>query len=134
VGYSREMIASSIGGYVGAANEITLRLDFNDESYKQRFRTDYKNAMSYRRKTLSTPVKASSRSASQSRNKQKKLAPYSPNTRYQNVKKLSMSKKTSAPGKKYKSSNKKFNPQKKKKYWGSAFKKNKYNPVRKKRR
>ncbi len=133
VGYSREMIMSSLGGYVGSANEITLRLDFNDESYKQRFRADYKNAMSYRRKTLSAPVKASSKSSTLSRNKQKKLTPYSPNIRYQNVKKLSMNKKSSLPGKK-KSSNKKFSPQKKKKYKGSAFKNNKYNPVRKKKR
>jgi type IX secretion system PorP/SprF family membrane protein len=133
VGYSREMITSSLGGYVGSANEITLRLDFNDESYKQRFRADYKNAMSYRRKTLSTPVKASSKSSIQSKNKQKKLAPYSPNTRYQNVKKLSMNKKTLAPARKYKS-NKKFSPQRKKKYKGSAFKNNKYNPARKKKR
>ena len=134
VGYSREMIMSGIGGYVGSANEITLRLDFNDETYKERFRADYKSAMSYRRKTLSAPMKMSSKSPSQSRNKQKKLAPYSPNTRYQNVKKLSMNKKSTAPGKKYKSSNKKFNPKKKKKYKGSAMRNNKYNPVRKKKR
>jgi type IX secretion system PorP/SprF family membrane protein len=135
VGYSREMIMSSIGGYVGSANEITLRLDFNDETYKERFRADYKNAMSYRRKTLSTPTKMSSLSNSKkSKNTQKKLAPYSPSTRYQNVKKLSMNKKTSAPGKKFKSSNKKYSPQKRKKNRGSAFRKNKYNPVKKKKR
>jgi len=132
VGYSREMIMSSLGGFVGAANEITLRLDFNDETYKERFRADYKNAMSYRRKTMSTPAKMSSLSSSKkSRNNQKKLAPYSPSTRYQNVKKLSMNKKTSAPAKKY--SSKKFSPQKKKKYKGSAMRKNKYNPVKRKR-
>ncbi len=133
VGYSREMIMSNVGGYVGSANEITLRLDFNDESYKQRFRADYKNAMSYRRKTLSAPVKASSKSSAQSKNKQKKLTPYSPNTRYQNVKKLAMNKKSSAPSRKYKS-NKKFSPRKKKKYKGNAFKNNRYNPVKKKKR
>jgi type IX secretion system PorP/SprF family membrane protein len=135
VGYSRETIMSSIGGYVGSANEITLRLDFNDETYKERFRADYKNAMSYRRKTLSTPTKMSSLSNSKkSKNTQKKLAPYSPSTRYQNVKKLSMNKKTSAPGKKFKTNNKKFSPQKRKKNRGSAFRKNKYNPVKKKKR
>jgi type IX secretion system PorP/SprF family membrane protein len=137
VGYSREMITSSIGGFVGAANEITLRIDFNDETYKERFRADYKNAMSYRRKTLSTPVKISSQKISgQARNKQKKLTPYSPDTRYQSVKKLSMNKKTSVPGKKFKSSNskKKYSPQKRKKNRGSAFRNNKYNPVRKKKR
>ena len=40
VGYAREMIMGSVGGFVGAANEITLRLDFNDETYKERFRAD----------------------------------------------------------------------------------------------
>jgi type IX secretion system PorP/SprF family membrane protein len=135
VGYSREMITSSLGGFVGAANELTLRVDFNDETYKERFRADYKNAMSYRRKTLSTPVKMSSqkKSGKSVRNKQRKLAPYSPSTRYQNVKKLSMNKKTSS--KKYGGSkNKKFNPKKKRKYKGSAMRNNKYNPVRKKKR
>jgi hypothetical protein len=133
VGYSREIITSSYGGFVGAANEITLRLDFNDETYKERFRADYKNAMTYRRKTLNSPSKSSSLSnAKRSKNKSKKLTPYSPNTRYQNVQKLSMNKKTIAPGKKNKS-NKKFNPKKKKKYRGSAMRNNKYNPMRKKR-
>jgi type IX secretion system PorP/SprF family membrane protein len=134
VGYSREMITSSYGGFVGAANEITLRLDFNDETYKERFRADYKNAMTYRRKTLNSPAKASSLSnAKRSSNKSKKLVPYSPNTRYQNVQKLSMNKKTISSAKRYKGSTKKFNPKKKKKYKGSAFKNNRYNPVRKKR-
>jgi type IX secretion system PorP/SprF family membrane protein len=134
VGYSRETIMSSLGGFVGSANEITLRVDFNDETYKERFRADYKSAMSYRRKTLSAPVKMSSLGSSKNtRNKQKKLTPYSPNTRYQNVKKLSLNKKTSSSGKKNSKSNKKFSPSKKKKYRGSAMRKNKYNPVRKKK-
>ncbi len=133
VGYSREIITSSYGGFVGAANEITLRLDFNDETYKERFRADYKNAMTYRRKTLNSPSKASSLSnAKRSTNKSKKLTPYSPNTRYQNVQKLSMNKKTITSGKKNKA-NKKFNPKKKKKYKGSAMRNNKYNPMRRKR-
>jgi type IX secretion system PorP/SprF family membrane protein len=134
VGYSREIITSSYGGFVGAANEITLRLDFNDETYKERFQADYKNAMTYRRKTLNSPSKASSLSnAKRSSNKSKKLVPYSPNTRYQNTQKLSLNKKTMAPARKYKGSNKKFSPKKKKKYSGSAMRKNKYNPVRRKR-
>ena len=125
VGYAREMIMGSVGGFVGAANEITLRLDFNDETYKERFRADYKNAISYRRKTLSSSGKVSSQNVKQSNNKQKKLAPYSPNSRYQNVKKLSMSNKK-------KSSSRKFSPAKKK-FKGGANKKKSYNPVRKRR-
>ena len=50
VGYAREMIGSSIGGYVGSANEITLRFDFNDETYQDRFKTDYKSSKAYDRK------------------------------------------------------------------------------------
>jgi type IX secretion system PorP/SprF family membrane protein len=137
LGYSREMIMSSLGGYVGTTNEITVRYDFNDESYKERFRADYKNAMSYRRKTLSTPAKISSKTNYKtSKNKAKKLAPYSPNTRYQNTQKLSMNKKSSYSKntKRYSSRNKKFSPPKKKKRRGRAMRNNKYNPVRKKRR
>ncbi|MBL7858017.1 MAG: type IX secretion system membrane protein PorP/SprF [Cyclobacteriaceae bacterium] len=91
LGYSREMITGNIGGFVGAANEFTLRYDFNDQSYKERFRADYKSALSYRRKTLSGPIgKVGSRSPKQIQRNQKKLAPYSPNKRYQNTKKLSV--------------------------------------------
>jgi type IX secretion system PorP/SprF family membrane protein len=99
LGYSREMITGNIGGFVGAANEFTIRFDFNDQSYKERFRSDYKSAVSYRRKTLSGPTgKAGARSPKQIRKKQKKLAPFSPNKRYQNMKKLSV--KSSSPKKK----------------------------------
>ncbi|MBX2962006.1 MAG: PorP/SprF family type IX secretion system membrane protein [Cyclobacteriaceae bacterium] len=99
IGYSREMITSSIGGFVGAANEITLRFDFNDQSYQERFRSDYKNSMAYRRKTLSPAAKYSARNPKQLSSKQKKLKPYSPNNRYQSVKKLSMNQKSKAPAK-----------------------------------
>ena len=34
VGYSREMIVGNVGGFVGSANEFTVRYDFNNESYK----------------------------------------------------------------------------------------------------
>lgn len=91
LGYSREIIMGNVGGFVGAANEITLRYDFNDQSYKERFRSDYKSALSYRRKTLSGPSgRAASRNPKQIHRKQKKLAPFSPNRRYQNIKKLSV--------------------------------------------
>ncbi len=100
VGVSRESITSNVGGFVGAAYEFTLRYDFNNESYKERFHSDYKSAMAYRRKTLSGPIgKAGGRSPQQLHKKQKKIAPYSPNKRYQNIKKLSV--KSKAPGKKF---------------------------------
>jgi type IX secretion system PorP/SprF family membrane protein len=91
LGYSYEMIMGNVGGFVGGAHEFTLRFDFNDQSYKERFRSDYKSAVSYRRKTLSGPTgKSGSRNPKQIRRKQKKLAPFSPNKRYQNMKKLSV--------------------------------------------
>jgi type IX secretion system PorP/SprF family membrane protein len=103
-GYSREMILGNVGGFVGAANEITIRYDFNNESYKERFSSDYKSSMAYRRKTLSGPS-SSKRSPKQMHRKQKKLAPYSPNRRYQNIKKLSV--KTSGKKKSFNSKKKK---------------------------
>jgi type IX secretion system PorP/SprF family membrane protein len=104
-GYSRETIAGNVGGFVGSANEYTIRYDFNDESYKERFQSDYKSAMAYRRKTISSPVsKSGSRNPKQMQRRQKKIAPYSPNRRYQNMKKLGTSKTKKKPGgsKKYK--------------------------------
>lgn len=110
VGYSREMILGNVGGFVGAANELTIRYDFNNESYKERFSSDYKSAMAYRRKTLSGPSgRNNNRSPKQLHRKQKRLAPYSPNQRYQNVKKLSVKTKSSS------SKRKAFNSKKKSK-------------------
>lgn len=100
LGVSRESITNNVGGFVGAAYEFTLRYDFNNESYKERFRADYKSALAYRRKTLSAPVgKVGSRSPKQLHRKQKKIAPYSPNNRYQNIKKVGV--KSKAPAKKF---------------------------------
>jgi hypothetical protein len=112
LGYSYETIMGNVGGFVGAANEITVRYDFNNESYKERFRADYKSAVSYRRKTVGVSSNRSgNRSPKQLHRKQKKLAPYSPNNRYQNIKKLGVkstaAKKKSKPGARRKSSFKK---------------------------
>lgn len=95
LGYSREMILNNIGGFVGAANELTLRFDFNSQEYQEKFRADYKSAVSYRRKTLTTSFKRpGGNNPKKLHRAQKKLAPYSPNKRYQNIKKLSGNKKT----------------------------------------
>ncbi|RAV97786.1 PorP/SprF family type IX secretion system membrane protein [Pseudochryseolinea flava] len=97
LGYSYETIMGNVGGFVGAANEITIRFDFNDESYKERFRADYKSAVSYRRKTVgSFGASRSGKSPKQLHKRQKKLAPYSPNNRYQNIKKLGVKSKGSS--------------------------------------
>ncbi|GHN00712.1 hypothetical protein WSM22_22010 [Cytophagales bacterium WSM2-2] len=98
IGYSRENILGSVAGFVGASNEFTLRFDFNDETYKEKFKADYKNALSYRRKSLNSagPKKnAGGRSPKQLKKAQKRVAAFSPNSRYQNTKKLSGGKKTS---------------------------------------
>jgi len=89
LGYSREMIMGNVGGFVGTANEFTIRYDFNDQSYKERFRSDYKSAVSYRRKTMGSLGNKGARSPRQIHKQQKRLAPFSPNKRYQNIKKLS---------------------------------------------
>lgn len=104
VGYSHEIITGNVGGFVGAANEITLRIDFKNENYKERFRADYKSAVSYRRKTVSSSRPGVS-SPRKLHHKQKKIAPYSPNKRYQNIKKLGV--KSSSSMKKYNSPKKK---------------------------
>lgn len=88
VGYSREIIMGNVGGFVGSANEFTIRYDFNNESYKERFRSDYKTSIAYRRKTMSTSNNSASHSPKQLHRKQKKFPVYSPNKRYQNIKKL----------------------------------------------
>ena len=144
VGYSREMIMGSLGGYTGSSNEFVLRVDFADRANKKQFRADYKSAMTYRKKSVtsaslsSSKKAAGSRSPQQAHKAQKKLAPYSPSKRYQDTKKLSAGKKIS--GKTKKSASKKFSTSynkygsKKKKQGGGVFKKNKYNPVRKKKR
>jgi type IX secretion system PorP/SprF family membrane protein len=97
VGYSREMITTPVGGFVGSSNEFTLRYDFNDQNYQKKFRADYKQSLSYRRKTLSSsPVRktAGGHSPKQLARAQKRVAAFSPNSRYQNTKKLSMGKKS----------------------------------------
>ena len=86
VGYSREMILGNVGGFVGSANEFTIRYDFNNENYKDRFRADYKSSIAYRRKTLSTAGNTVAKSPKQLHRKQKKFPVYSPNKRYQNIK------------------------------------------------
>jgi hypothetical protein len=105
VGYSREMMINPVGGFVGASNEFTIRYDFSDQSYQQKFRSDYKSSISYRRKTLtSSTVKRTSggRTPKQLSKAQKRVAAFSPNKRYQNTKKLSMGKKSPVKRPKYK--------------------------------
>jgi len=99
VGYSREMLigGGGLGGFVGSSNEFTMRLDFNNQGQKVKFRDDYKNALSYRRKTLTTSASkrttAGGHTPKQLSKAQKRVSAYSPNRRYQNTSKLSHGKK-----------------------------------------
>ncbi len=116
VGYSREIITTQVGGYLGASSEFTLRYDFNDQNYQKKFRQDYKQSLSYRRKSISSsPVRktAGGRTPKQLARAQKRVAAFSPNSRYQNTKKLSMGRKSSTKRPSY---NKKRKPGKKKVY------------------
>lgn len=88
LGYTREMYFSQVQSQVGATNEFTLRLNFKEFDYRKSFSANYKSALSYRRKSMSTFK--GSRSPTQLHRQQKKLAAYSPNKRYQNVQKLSI--------------------------------------------
>lgn len=115
VGYSREMLMKNgIGGFVGSSNEITLRFDFNNQTAKVKFRDDYKNSLSYRRKTLTTSASkrttAGGRNPKQLHKAQKRVAAYSPNKRYQNTAKLSHGNKTAAKKSYNAVSNKKRKP------------------------
>jgi type IX secretion system PorP/SprF family membrane protein len=99
VGYSNEIITSPVGGFTGTSNEFTLRYDFNDQNYQKKFRQDYKQSLSYRRKGLTTASirrTPGGHTPKQLAKAQKRVAAFSPNSRYQNTKKLSMGKKVSS--------------------------------------
>lgn len=93
VGYSYEIVNNNLGSDVGASSEIAIRFDFNDKTYQERFQKDYKNALAFRRKTLSSAAKRTnvgSRSPKMAKKKQKRRLQNikSPNARYNNLKKL----------------------------------------------
>lgn len=99
VGYTRETILGSVGGYTGSSNEFVLRLDFGDRASKQQYKNDYKSALSYRKKSAgsgSARKSTGSRNPKQLHKAQKRVSAYSPNARYQNMSKLSNGKKVSS--------------------------------------
>ena len=85
IGYSHEIILGDIRSQVGSTNEFTLRFDFNEYDYKANFRTDYRNSLAYRRKTL--PIAKPVKTPAQFHKNQKKSKAYSPNKRYQQTRK-----------------------------------------------
>jgi len=92
LGYSYELVNNNIGTDLGASSEITLRYDFNNISYQDRFKSNYKNSIAFRRKTLSNNSSARKRAGVKGpkalQRRSKKLRPHSPNTRYNTGKKL----------------------------------------------
>lgn len=96
LGYSHELLFGDVARHLGSANEITIRLDFKEYSYKTNFRADYKAALAYRKKTVSA---SGARSPKQLHSRMKKLPNYSPNKRYQ----VQPAKKTYNPPRKKKS-------------------------------
>ena len=126
VGYSYEVVNNNIGSDVGPSSEIAIRFDFNDKSYQERFRQDYKNSLAFRRKTLSTAAKRTkvgSRSPKSFQKTQKRRLKNikSPSARYNNLKKLP------------KIERKKFNNKKKRKKNYKRSKQKRFNSKRKKR-
>ena len=111
IGYTREMIMGSVGGYIGASNEFVIRLDFANKAAKTSYRADYKSALSYRKKTLATnsarKKSAGGKNPKQLHKAQKRVAAYSPNSRYQNMKKLSHGSKSQGKSSSFNKSRKK---------------------------
>lgn len=131
LGYSPEMVMGSpLGGFQGTSHELTLRLDFNNQEYKEKASASYSNAVSYRRKTLTTSTVRKSpggKSPSALAKAQKRVSSFSPSKRYQNTAKLGGGRKSGGSAK-YKGSKsgggvKRKAPSKKNKYKSSGRRK-----------
>ncbi|ELR72238.1 hypothetical protein C900_01792 [Fulvivirga imtechensis AK7] len=117
LGYSHEMMNGNLGSDVGSSSEITLRLDFNDRNYQERFRQDYKNSLAFRRKTLSSAAKknqigAKGPKAFKKSQKKRLNNVKSPSSRYNSTKKLSRVKHKKFDNKKKRKKNYKRNHRK----------------------
>ncbi len=87
IGYSQEIFLNGIRQQTGGNHEFTVRLDFNEYHYKNRFIADYKASLAYRRKTLTKmPPRVGASTSEKFHKQQKKLKGHSPNTRYHVVK------------------------------------------------
>jgi len=92
LGYSYELVNNNFGSDLGATSELTIRYDFNNITYQDRFKSSYKNSIAYRRKTLSNSSSAKKRAGvkgpKQMHRRSKKIQQFSPNKRYNQGKKL----------------------------------------------
>lgn len=92
LGYSYELVNNNIGSDLGASSEITIRYDFNDITYQDKFKSGYKNSIAFRRKTLSNSSSARKRAGVKGpkalQKRSKKLQKFSPSKRYSQGTKL----------------------------------------------
>lgn len=90
LGYTHEISNGNVN--LGSTSEIALRFDFSNYNYQERFKEDYKAAVSYRRKALNTtkPGKIGSSNPAKAKKKNiRKINSFkSPSSRYSNNKKL----------------------------------------------
>lgn len=90
LGYTHEISNGNVN--LGSTSEIALRFDFSNYNYQERFKEDYKSAVSYRRKALNTrkPGKIGSSNPATAKKKNiRKINSYkSPSARFSNNKKL----------------------------------------------
>ncbi|MEM7107414.1 MAG: PorP/SprF family type IX secretion system membrane protein [Bacteroidota bacterium] len=105
IGYSYETQSDDFRSALGNSNEITLRFDFSNYNYQDRFKEDYKNALAFRRKTLSSAVKrgrsVGARSPAELAKRKRRLKfAKSPNERYAKYKRSKRKKFNSAKRKK----------------------------------
>ncbi|MDH5368013.1 MAG: type IX secretion system membrane protein PorP/SprF [Cyclobacteriaceae bacterium] len=112
LGYTHELASTELGGY----SEITLRYDFAERDPRKQFKSDYKNSMAYRRKTLSKSSSARKKvgvkGPKSSKKRSKKAAKYSPNRRYNKSNKLNTVKHKGLNTKKRRKQNYKHNKKK----------------------
>lgn len=85
IGYSHEIFLGDVNKQMGSTSQFTLRFDFNEYSYKNKFREDYKASLAYRRKTL-TKIVVGSKSPREFHKKEKRRKFMTPNKRYHGVK------------------------------------------------
>jgi type IX secretion system PorP/SprF family membrane protein len=98
IGYSSDIYTGATSSSIGTSNEITLRYDFQDQSYFSKAKNSRNiktNTLAIRRKTLSTYQSKGTASQKSKRYKQKikKNYMYSPNYRMDNSSKLNFMKK-----------------------------------------
>lgn len=88
LGYTHELASSDLGSY----SEITVRFDFAERDPRKQFKSDYKNSMAYRRKTLSKSSNARKKVGVKgpkgAKKNSRKAAKFSPNRRYNKTNKL----------------------------------------------